>query len=799
MAEVDQSQIIGDEKRAPSSPSTHSKEDSSKEKEAGLFNNVPLYTDEEGQESEIHLDSAADIVTQVIDLDDDVNLNPWTFRMFFIGMGLSCFGAVLEEIYYFKPQVIYVSLMFLTVIAYAAGEAMSYLIPRWGPVGRFLNPGPFNMKEHAAIVIMASSASVSAYSTLVIAAQKLYYGGYPNQGGAVFITIGTQLIGYGMAGMMRRTLLWPTKMLYPENLPITTVLETLHQDKAGNRKRMKVFWIIFACLLVWEIVPEYMFTLLIGFSVFCLADQNNLVFTNLFGGANGNEGLGFLSICLDWNYIAGFGSPLWMPLQTLTNSFLGTLGCVVLYMALYYGNVWRAKDFPFLSQQLFNASASNSTYFAVYNETLILNPDNTINDAAVALYGAPWLTASYVVSLITNNAGFTANFVHMFLWNYAEIKTGWSFLTLQSLKRNFSLAGIKGALTPSTYFFWQNTGKRTQEEKDELLNNPEIDPHYKVMVRNNYDECPSSWYFFAFIASFIAVISCLYVIKSTLPWWGVIFAMVVLWIYMLFFGAQYAITGFQFNLGYVSQTIAGYCFPRRPLANMYFYVLTFNSVQQGQYLLRDLKLAQQAKLSPKCTYTTQVIGCVFGAVLNYIMMESIVKEQTPILLSTEGTAIWSGAWVQSINSNSVAWSLAPEMFSFGQHYQWVSAAYFLGFLIPVPFYVLHRIFPEQKAWSYFNLSIIFWYMGYLVVGVNSSVWIYFVIGFIGQWYFRKYRPKQFIRWNYLVSAGMDGGTQVMVFLLSFAVAGASGVSRPFPAWWGNNLGGNADRCAYNEA
>jgi hypothetical protein len=59
-----------------------------------------------------------------------------------------------------------------------------------------------------------------------------------------------------MAGMMRRTLLWPTKMLYPENLPVSTVLETLHKDKAGNRKRMKVFWMIFATLLVWEIVPE---------------------------------------------------------------------------------------------------------------------------------------------------------------------------------------------------------------------------------------------------------------------------------------------------------------------------------------------------------------------------------------------------------------------------------------------------------------------------------------------------------------------------------------------------------------
>ena len=56
--------------------------------------------------------------------------------------------------------------------------------------------------------------------------------------------------------MMRRTLLWPTKMLYPENLPISTVLETLHKDRAGNRKRMKVFWMIFATLLVWEIFPE---------------------------------------------------------------------------------------------------------------------------------------------------------------------------------------------------------------------------------------------------------------------------------------------------------------------------------------------------------------------------------------------------------------------------------------------------------------------------------------------------------------------------------------------------------------
>jgi hypothetical protein len=74
-----------DDEKKPSTPSDHQYKDYSKEKEAGAFNEVPAYTDVEGQEGEIHLDSAADIVTQVIDLEDDPSLNPWTFRMFFIG------------------------------------------------------------------------------------------------------------------------------------------------------------------------------------------------------------------------------------------------------------------------------------------------------------------------------------------------------------------------------------------------------------------------------------------------------------------------------------------------------------------------------------------------------------------------------------------------------------------------------------------------------------------------------------------------------------------------------------------
>lgn len=53
---------------------------------------------------------------------------------------------------------------------------------------------------------------------------------------------------------------------------------------------------------------------------------------------------------------------------------------------------------------------------------------------------------------------------------------------------------------------------------------------------------------------------------------------------------------------------------------MYFTTYAYNSVSQGFLLLRDIKLSTLTKLSPKATFTVQVIGCVVGALLNYLMM-----------------------------------------------------------------------------------------------------------------------------------------------------------------------------------
>jgi hypothetical protein len=311
---------------------------------------------------------------------------------------------------------------------------------------------------------------------------------------------------------------------------------------------------VFCILLVWEIIPEWIFPLLQGLSVFCLAKQNSLLFTNLFGGSQGNEGLGFLSISFDWQYIASLGSPMWLPLYTLTNSTIGYLLCIVLFMSIYYGNVWDSQKFPFMSQLLYSNS-SNSTVFAPYNESLILTPDNLIDPAAVLHNGIPYLTRTYIRYLITTNMGLTATIVHMFLWNFNDIKAGWSFLAPINLKK---------LLEPSWWIFWKG-GKTKEQHQLEVLENPDMDPHYKMMVKEGYEEVPNWWYANVLVLSFVVGLGTIYGLKSTLPWWGYIIANLFAALFILFFGAQMGITGFQFNQQPIIQMVAGYMHPGKPL------------------------------------------------------------------------------------------------------------------------------------------------------------------------------------------------------------------------------------------
>jgi hypothetical protein len=66
-------------------------------------------------------------------------------------------------------------------------------------------------------------------------------------------------------------------------------------------------------------------------------------------------------------------------------------------------------------------------------------------------------------------------------------------------------------------------------------------------------------------------------------------------------------------------------------------------------------------------------------------------------------------------------------------------------------------------------------------GVNSTVLSTILVGLTSQLWLRRYHPGWYRKYNYILGGALDGGAQVMIFILSFAVFGASGVPQPFPS------------------
>jgi hypothetical protein len=73
-----------------------------------------------------------------------------------------------------------------------------------------------------------------------------------------------------------------------------------------------------------------------------------------------------------------------------------------------------------------------------------------------------------------------------------------------------------------------------------------------------------------FIFSIVIGLITIMLSDSTLPWWGFFIACVLSAVCILFFGAQFAITGFAFIVQPVIQMLAGYLHPGKPVANMFF-------------------------------------------------------------------------------------------------------------------------------------------------------------------------------------------------------------------------------------
>ncbi|KAI9447706.1 oligopeptide transporter [Lactarius indigo] len=721
------------------------------ENEKSLFNGEPIIT------------SGTDVSQYLVDLRDDED-PPLTFRSVVLGTVIGGLGAALYQVYIFKPTQVGISTLFLLLVIYLLGKFWSTFFPRpsWvegtrferlGPTLHFINPGEFRLKEHVTATIVASSASLGSTAVLNFAVQRLYYDTKVTASTAILSTFSTAVFGYGIVGLLRPLTVYPSESVYWGNLPTVSIFQALHFDNDSNRKRLRLFWITFAAVFVYEIIPSYIFPLLNGFSIFCLASQHASprvqdVFTNIFGGADGNEGLGLFSMSFDWQYIGS--AYLSLPLIQQANSWIGVFICYISIVVIYYSNTWNASKIPLLSWKVIVVTCSfQSKSFPMLSTSLFSSNGSAYNQTAVF--------------------------------------TGPNFQLNQTALDEIGLPAAD----------WiQRMGMGSRAHL------PLPDPHWVAIQK--YNEVPWKWYTILLLLSFFTGLISVLEGQTTLSVWSYIFALLSGAIVAPFstllnarLGSGIATNIFKM-IAWRHPPWKACCESLR--GSFSFSMWGHDVVATTVGFSSDLKIGQYlketnngvVKIPPRALFGAQVWGTIIGAIVNYGTVPTWTARSAirDILLDPTGNNIWSGKTCtivqQRLPSPGHSRRAIRSLLGLTSSFLWeFSSALALHWSL------------SGSTGSY--LPLIFQYSSALYTGVTSVALSTVIVGLTSQFWLRRYHPGWFRKYNYIFGGALDGGAHVMIFLLSFAVFGASGIPRPFPAWAGNPAKGNVDYCNGNGA
>ncbi|WVW80404.1 OPT family small oligopeptide transporter [Kwoniella bestiolae CBS 10118] len=674
---------------------------------------------------------------------DDPEMPALTFRAWLLGLFFVIIGSGINTFFHFRTPAPYLSPLIVQVIVYPVGKFVAWSLPitTW-TLPRFLggseftfNPGPFNIKEHTVIVMMANVAIGPAYALYATVSSELYYKHKFGYGFDIMLILATQLTGFTMAGICRRFVVWPASMIWPGNLVVTTNLNTLHAEEDGFQGGMSRLRFLLICMggaFAYYFFPGFIFTALSYFSYACWIAPKNKVVNQLFGISTG-LGMGILTF--DWTQITWIGSPLTAPWWAEVNVGVGfILFFWILVPILYYNNVW---EFAYLPVNVIQAADRFGSAYDIFN---ILTPDIRLNTTAYAAYSPVYLSATFSMTFMLAFALATALLVHTALYHGPRIYR--------------AVINIK-------------------TEADDI--------HMKLM--KHYPEVPDWWYLALFAVVFTLAVTALEVYHTDLPVWGYIVAVLLPFVYIIPSAFIYAMTSQQPAINLLAELIPGYMFKGQPIPGMLCKVFTVQTVVTGLLFIQDLKLGHYMKVPPRATFVAQLTATVVACFIQSATKE-LMFAKIPDMCAAGQKSLLTCASTKVFFTSSIIWGLiGPDrLFSKGSLYHPQTYALIVGAVLPIPFWLWVRRYPKS-IFRNLNLPVVF--SGALYIppasGINYSSWL--LTGFIFQFWLRR---KQFAWWskyNYVLSAALDVGTALSAIAI-FLFLGLPGASIN---WWGNTV------------
>ena len=246
------------------------------------------------------------------------------------------------------------------------------------------------------------------------------------------------------------------------------------------------------------------------------------------------------------------------------------------------------------------------------------------------------------------------------------------------------------------------------------------------------------WYGGLGVVAFVMAVITVEVFDTKLPIWALLLALIVAIVFILPIGMVQAITNQQVGLQIFAELIVGYVLPGRPVAMMVFKTFSFVSVRQAVSFLGDLKLGHYMKIPPRTMYLAQVLATVVSVVVS-VAVQSWMFTNIPDLCTPDQPAHLTCPSTSVFATAAIVWGgIGPaRLFSPGTLYYPITFFFLIGALLPIPFYLLARKYP-QSFWRYVNIPVLFAGINELppASGINLTSW--FMVGAIFQFFMRRY-------------------------------------------------------------
>lgn len=481
-------------------------------------------------------------------------LRAWVLGFFFVTI-----ASGVNMLLSMRSPAITIPVVAILLLVYPVGCFWARVVPEWSfktfGVVWSLNPGPFNIKEHTVVTLMASVTYGYAYSTdalLALQAKSLYNHDL-GVGFQLLFTISSQLIGVCLAGLGRRFLVWPAALTWPNNFSTTTLLYALHDKSTTDPTQANGWsishyrWFVYVAsgMFVYYWFPGFIWQGLSVFDFLTWIKPENVVVNQLFGGFTG---LSLIPLTFDWsNVIPYLSDPLLSPTLSHVNTLIGLIVFVVIpTLGISYSGALYSAYLPINTSTTFDNTQSP---YVVKN---ILGPNFTFDLEKYKAYSPLFLAPTFALNYGLSFAALTASVVHTILHRG------------KVLIRQFQLAS-------------------SQSE----------DVHFNMIKK--YRPAPDWWYL-ALLASMLAMgLGVVEGYDTQLPWWGFLVACAIAGIFVVPCCTILGMTNIQLSLNVISPFIGGYLFPGRPIGVMIFKV--YSTIVLGQAQVRHSSSSNPTKLT----------------------------------------------------------------------------------------------------------------------------------------------------------------------------------------------------------